>query len=155
MSPAYKSFCHIFQSHCSIWSAVLLNCFVDNQKSSKNTPSPSPFWMLLWSKSGEGAFAWIFNLSPLYAPTSSFRIKSIVCIHHVYKAVWSSYIREELLVQFEVDNKQDDFAVAISWRTAWSLAKYHEKYLQSVGISCRRMVARWCASLVAVGADLM
>ena len=35
-------------------------------------------------------------------------------IQFVYKAAWSSYIREELLVQFEVDNKQDDFAVAIS-----------------------------------------
>ena len=30
--------------------------------------------------------------------------------------------------------------VAISWRTAWSLATYHEKYSQSVGTSSRRMV---------------
>ena len=28
----------------------------------------------------------------------------VLCIHHVYKAVLSSYIREELLVQFEVNN---------------------------------------------------
>ena len=44
---------------------------------------------------------------------ASFRIKSIVHGYHVYKAVWSSYIGEEWLVECEVDNIQDDFAVAI------------------------------------------
>ena len=43
----------------------------------------------------------------------SFRIGIIVHGHHVYKVVWSPYVGEELLVQREVDDIQDDFAVAI------------------------------------------
>ena len=46
-------------------------------------------------------------------PPASFRSESIVCGHHVYKAVWSPYIGEKLLVECEVHNIQDDFAVAI------------------------------------------
>ena len=42
-----------------------------------------------------------------------FKTESIVHGHHAYKAVWSPYIGEELLVQCEVDIIQDDFAVAI------------------------------------------
>ena len=37
----------------------------------------------------------------------SFRIESIVCGHHVYKAMWSPYIGEELLVECEVNNIYD------------------------------------------------
>ena len=48
---------------------------------------------------------------------TSFRIESTVRGHHVYKASWSPYIREELLVQHEVNNIHDDFAV-VSSRTA-------------------------------------
>ena len=33
--------------------------------------------------------------------------------HHVYKASWSPYIGEELPVQREVNNINDDFAVAV------------------------------------------
>ena len=44
---------------------------------------------------------------------ASYSIKRLVCSHHVYKAVWSPYIGEEPLVQCEVANIQDDFAVAI------------------------------------------
>ena len=46
-------------------------------------------------------------------PLVSFRIESVVHGHHVYKAVWSPYIEEELLVECEVNNIQDGFAVAI------------------------------------------
>ena len=72
-----------------------------------------PFCMLPKGKSGEGAFARIVNLSQLYTPPVSFRIESVVHGHHVHKAVWCPYIEEELLVECEVDNIQDGFAVAI------------------------------------------
>ena len=38
---------------------------------------------------------------------------NIVCGHHVYKAMWSPYVGEELLVECKINNIQDDFAVAI------------------------------------------
>ena len=44
---------------------------------------------------------------------TSFRIESTVRGHHVYKALWSPYIGEELSVQCEVNNIHDDFAVAV------------------------------------------
>ena len=44
---------------------------------------------------------------------ASFRIESTVCSHHDYKATWSPYTGEELLVQCEVGNIQDNFVVAI------------------------------------------
>ena len=44
---------------------------------------------------------------------TTFRIKSTVRGHHVYKAVWSPYIGEELPVQHEVNSIHDDFAVAV------------------------------------------
>ena len=40
-------------------------------------------------------------------------MKGIVYSHHVYKAMWSPYIGKELLVECEVDNIQDDFALII------------------------------------------
>ena len=46
-------------------------------------------------------------------PPVSFKIESIVHSRHVYKAMWSPYIKEELLVECDVDNIQDGFAVAI------------------------------------------
>ena len=43
----------------------------------------------------------------------SFRIESVVRGHHVYKAVWSPHLGEELETQRELDNEHDRFAVAV------------------------------------------
>ena len=61
------------------------------------------------------AIATYRNAFSLYQITmvTSFRIESTVHGHHVYKALWSPYIGEELPDQCEVNNIHDDFAVAV------------------------------------------
>ena len=44
----------------------------------------------------------------------SFRTKSVVRGHHVYKAVWSPHLGEELETQRELDNEHNWFAVVVT-----------------------------------------
>ena len=61
---------------------------------------------------------WVWPLAFVWLPDFVARLVRQVRLipvrgHHVYKAAWSPYIREELPVQREVNNIHDDFAVAV------------------------------------------
>ena len=73
---------------------------------------------------------------------TSFRIESTVRGHHVYKALWSPYIGEELPVQCEVNNIHDDFAVAVLKNSNTVGHVPREISTESAGTSCTRVAAR-------------
>jgi len=76
---------------------------------------------------------------------TSFRIKSTVRGHHVYKASCSPYIGEELLVQREVtlNNIHDNFAVAVL-KNSNTVGHVPRKifFTESAGTSCTRVAVR-------------
>ena len=76
-----------------------------------------------------------------------FLIEGTVRCHHVYKAVWSPYITEELLVQYELNNIHGDFAVTIV-RTVLLLVMYLPWEISRVcWYSYRRVAERFTLTL--------
>ena len=52
-------------------------------------------------------------MASLCATEESLEVESVVRGHHVYKAVWTPVIGEELLLEAEDDNVHDKYAVCV------------------------------------------